>query len=60
MNEEVARQLEGSYHFILSDMLDLIRQYGYCNVINDLDSMIEEEINNKLVVINKDWMSDAL
>lgn len=40
--------LEAHYHFTLSAMMDLIRQYGYCNVINDLDAMIEEEISRKL------------
>lgn len=36
--------LEATYHFTLSAMLDLIDQYGYCNVLNDLDAMIEEKI----------------
>lgn len=39
---------EANYHFTLSAMLDLIRQHGYCNVINDLDVMIAEEINKQL------------
>lgn len=43
--------LEAHYHFTLSAMMDLIRQYGYCNVINDLDAMIEEEISRKLAEV---------
>ena len=42
---------EAEYHFTLSAMMDLIRQYGYCNVINDLDVMIEEEISRKMEVV---------
>lgn len=37
---------EAEYHFTLSAMLDLIEQYGYCNVMNDLDDMIAERANN--------------
>lgn len=36
---------EAHYHFTLSDMVDLIRQYGYSRVINDLDTMIANEVN---------------
>ena len=43
--------LEAHYHFTLSAMMDLIRQYGYCNVINDLDAMIAEKISLKLAEI---------
>lgn len=39
---------EANYHFTLSAMMDLIRQYGYSNVINDLDIMIADEINKQL------------
>jgi hypothetical protein len=39
---------EAEYHFTLSAMLDLIEQYGYCNVMNDLDDMIAEKVNKKL------------
>lgn len=46
-------ELEADYHFTLSAMLDLVRQYGYCNVINDLDAMIEEEISRKMVASNE-------
>ena len=35
---------EARYHFILSDMLDLIRQYGYARVINDLDQRVADEV----------------
>lgn len=38
---------EAHYHFTLSAMVDLIREYGYSNVINDLDDMIADEINMK-------------
>ena len=44
---------EAEYHFTLSAMMDLIRQYGYCNVINDLDEMIEEEISRKMEVVDE-------
>lgn len=37
---------EANYHFTLSAMLDLIEEYGYCNVMNDLDDMIAERANN--------------
>lgn len=36
--------LEAHYHFTLADMMDLIEKYGYCNVLNDLDAMIEDKI----------------
>ena len=36
--------LEANYHFTLSAMMDLIDQYGYSNVLNDLDAMIEDKI----------------
>jgi hypothetical protein len=39
------QQKEAFYHFTLSDMVDLIRQYGYSRVMNDLDSMIADEVN---------------
>ena len=39
---------EARYHFALSEVIDMIRLYGYCNVINDLDAMIADEINKKL------------
>jgi len=40
--------LEAQYHYTLSDMMDLIEKYGYCNVLNDLDVMIEEKIANEV------------
>ena len=39
---------EARYHFILSDMVDLIDEYGYANVINDLDEMIAAKANQLL------------
>lgn len=45
--------LEAHYHFTLSAMIDLIDQYGYCNVINDLDAMIADKISLKLAEINE-------
>lgn len=39
---------EARYHFALSEVIDMIRLYGYCNVINDLDAMIADEIDKKL------------
>jgi hypothetical protein len=44
---------EADYHFTLSAMMDLIREYGYSNVINDLDVMIAEEVNKTLEFIGK-------
>lgn len=40
--------LEANYHFTLSAMMDLIETYGYCNVLNDLDAMIEDKLNTKV------------
>jgi len=42
---------EANYHFTLSAMMDLIEEYGYSNVINDLDSMIAEKISLKLAEV---------
>jgi hypothetical protein len=39
------RNEEGHYHFVLSDMVDLVAQYGYSKVINDLDSRIADVVN---------------
>ena len=36
--------LEANYHFTLSAMADLIDEYGYSNVINDLDAMIADRV----------------
>ena len=40
--------LEAHYHFTLSAMIDLIDEYGYSNVINDLDSMIADRLEDKV------------
>jgi hypothetical protein len=29
-------------------VVDLIAEHGYCNVMNDLDAMIADEVNRKL------------
>ena len=47
-------EAEATYHYILSDMADLIRQYGYSNVINDLDAMIAEQVNRMTNNLNPD------
>jgi hypothetical protein len=39
---------EARYHFVLADMVDLIDEYGYANVINDLDEMIAAKANQLL------------
>jgi hypothetical protein len=39
------QQKEAFYHFTLSDMVDLVRQYGYSRVMNDLDTRIADEVN---------------
>ena len=44
---------EANYHFTLSAMMDLIRQYGYSNVINDLDAMIADDINRQLEPVHE-------
>jgi len=44
---------EARYHFALSEIMDMIRLHGYCNVINDLDAMIADEINRKLAVVDE-------
>lgn len=46
--------LEAHYHFTLADMVDLIRQYGYSKVINDLDAMIAAQVNNMTSNLNVD------
>lgn len=43
--------LEANYHFTLSAMIDLIEQYGYANVINDLDAMIADRVSLKLAEV---------
>jgi hypothetical protein len=45
---------EAQYHFVLSDMVDLIRQYGYSRVINDLDTMIASQVNRMTNNLNAD------
>jgi hypothetical protein len=47
-------QAEATYHYVLSDMVDLIRQYGYSKVINDLDSMISTQVNRMTNNLNTD------
>jgi hypothetical protein len=39
---------EARYHYVLSDMVDLVDEYGYANVINDLDEMIQAKANQLL------------
>lgn len=39
---------EAHYHFVLSDMVDLVDEYGYATVINDLDEMIAAKANAML------------
>ena len=41
---------EARYHFALSEVIDMIRLYGYCNVVNDIDAMIADEIDRKMKV----------
>ena len=45
---------EATYHYILSDMVDLIREYGYSKVINDLDAMIADQVNKMTNNLNTD------
>ena len=44
---------EARYHFVLSDMAYLVDEYGYANVINDLDGMIAAKAN-QLLCLNDD------
>ncbi len=46
------QQKEAYYHFTLSAMVDLIAEHGYCNVMNDLDEMIANEVNRKLELVD--------
>lgn len=39
---------EARYHYILSDMADLIDEYGYATVINDLHDIITAKANAML------------
>ena len=43
--------LEATDHFTLSAMVDLIDEYGYCNVMNDLDAMIADKVSLKLAEV---------
>ena len=43
--------LEATYHFTLSAMVDLIDEYGYSNVMNDLDAMIVDRVSLKLAEV---------
>lgn len=45
---------EAHYHFTLSAMADLIREHGFCNVMNDLDAMMSDEANEKVAKCNCD------
>ena len=44
---------EARYHFALSEIMDMIRLHGYCNVINDLDEMIADEISRKMELVDE-------
>jgi hypothetical protein len=41
--------LEAHYHFTLSAMMDLIEQYGYSKVLQDLDVLIAEKLELALL-----------
>jgi hypothetical protein len=43
---------EAHYHFVLSDMVDLVDEYGYANVINDLEEMIAAKANAMLYEVS--------
>ena len=45
------QQKEAFYHFTMSDMVDLIEQYGYAKVINDLDTMIADRVAQKVAEV---------
>lgn len=45
---------EATYHYVLSDVADLIREYGYSKVINDLDAMIADQVNKMTNNLNSD------
>jgi len=45
---------EARYHYILSDMADLVDEYGYAKVINDLDEMIQAKANAALMELSYD------
>lgn len=45
---------EAHYHWTISDMVDLIQEYGYAEVINDLDSMIADRVNKLTNNLNAD------
>lgn len=40
--------LEATYHFTLSAMMDLIEQYGYRKVMEDLDVMVATKVEELL------------
>lgn len=43
---------EANYHFTLSAMVDLIEQYDYASVINDLDAMIADRVAQKVAEVS--------
>lgn len=45
---------EAHYHWTLSAMADLVREHGFCNVMNDLDALMADEANNKVAKCNCD------
>lgn len=50
----INHESEATYHYVLSDMVDLIREYGYSMVINDLDAMIADQVNKMTNNLNTD------
>lgn len=50
---------EAHYHWTVSDMVDLIQEYGYAEVINDLDNMIADRVNKLTNNLNADGVPVA-
>lgn len=40
--------LEAHYHFTLSAMIDLIEEYGYSKVLQDLDVLIADKLEDTM------------
>ena len=45
---------EATYHFILSDMVHIKREYSYTKIINDQDDKISEQVNKMTNNLNPD------
>jgi hypothetical protein len=50
----IARNKEAYRHYVLSDMVDLIAEDGYADVMSDLEAMLAIRINKMTSSLNVD------